>query len=61
MKVVHCTNRWEKEVKNVMTEVAEHTLGVKKYKVGKTRLKGWWDKEVERGMMGQTCKEKSFK
>ncbi|XP_050706159.1 uncharacterized protein LOC126991439 [Eriocheir sinensis] len=44
------SDQWEKQVKEVIAEEAKISIGIKKYKVGKRRLKGWWDEEVEKAI-----------
>ena len=43
-------DQWEKRVKEVIEEEAKATVGIKKYKVGQRKLKGWWDDEVEKAI-----------
>ena len=42
--------QWEKDVKTVIEEGAKDTIGLKRFKVGTTRLKGWWDEEVKQAI-----------
>ncbi|KAG0715447.1 hypothetical protein GWK47_011916 [Chionoecetes opilio] len=39
-------SEWEQGIKNVIRQEAKKAIGTKQFKIGKTRLKGWWDKEV---------------
>ena len=40
-------DEWERDTKKAMLHEADRTTAMKKVKVGKTRLKGWWDGDGE--------------
>lgn len=40
-------NKWELDIKNILKQEANKTIGTKKLKTREKKLKGWWDKEVE--------------
>ena len=39
-------SRWEGELKEHLKRQAKKSVGLRRFKVGKIRLKGWWDEEV---------------
>lgn len=51
-------DEWEKKTKQVIVQVAENTIGVKKYMTGPTKLKGWWDEEVETAVVNRKSKNR---
>ena len=49
-EVGRTVSEWERDIKGHIRTQAKKSVGVKKFKVGKTRLKGWWDKEVAKAI-----------
>ena len=44
-------NDWEKDIKKKILNEANRSVGTQKFKIGKTKLKGWWwDNEVEKAI-----------
>jgi len=43
-------SEWEGNIKENITRQAMKSVGLKKFKVGKTKLKGWWDEEVAKAI-----------
>ena len=43
-------SEWESNIKENIRCQAKKSVGLKKFKVGKTKLKGWWDEEVAKAI-----------
>ena len=43
-------SEWEGDIKEHIKRQAKKSVGVKKFKVGKIKLKGWWDEEVAKAI-----------
>ena len=43
-------SEWEGNIKETIRCQAKRSIGIKKFKVGKTKLKGWWDEEVAKAI-----------
>ena len=43
-------SEWEGNIKETIRCQAKRSIGIKKFKISKTKLKGWWDEEVAKAI-----------